>query len=73
MLRRYAPAAVNEEENDIAEREARVLRFVEAVEVPTPRLLATDPTGTEAGAPSVLMSRLPGRVDWSPSDMAKLA
>jgi len=69
VLRRYVRPEVNEEEPDIAEREARVLRFVEAVEVPTPRLLAIDPTGADAGVPSVLMCRLPGRVDWSPSDI----
>jgi aminoglycoside phosphotransferase (APT) family kinase protein len=37
--------------------------------VPTPALLAVDPDGAEAGVPAVLMSRLPGRVDWWPSDM----
>lgn len=71
VLRRYVRPEVNEEEPYIAEREARVLRFVESAEVPTPLLLATDPTGAEAGVPSVLMSRLPGRVDWSPSDMER--
>jgi len=69
VLRRYVRPEVNEEEPDIGEREARVLRFVEAVDVPTPRLLAVDPTGAEAGVPTILMSRIPGRVDWSPSDM----
>ncbi len=69
VLRRYVRPDVNEDEPDIAEREARVLRFVEAVDVPTPRLLALDPTGADAGVPSILMSRVPGRVDWSPSDM----
>jgi len=36
---------------------------------PTPALIAVNLTGTEAGVPTVLMSRLPGRVDWWPSDM----
>lgn len=69
VLRRYVRPEVDEGDTDIAEREARVLRFVETVQVPTPRLLAVDPTGVGAGVPSVLMSRLPGRVDWWPSDV----
>jgi aminoglycoside phosphotransferase (APT) family kinase protein len=68
VLRRYVRPEVNEEEPDIAEREAEVLRFVEPLDVPTPRLLAVDPTGEAAGAPALLMSRLPGRVDWWPED-----
>lgn len=69
VLRRYVRPEVNEDEPDIAEREADVLRFVETVDVPTPNLLAVDPTGADAGVPSILMSRVPGRVDWSPLDM----
>ena len=51
MLRRYVRPEVNEEEPDIAKQEAEVLRFVEPLDVPTPRLLAVDPTGDEAGVP----------------------
>lgn len=69
VLRRYVREELNEEEPDIAEREARVLRFVENLPVPTPRLLGVDPTGERAGTPAVLMSRLSGRVDWWPKDM----
>ena len=68
VLRRYVRPEVNEEEPDIARQEAEVLRFVEPLNVPTPRLLAVDPTGDEAGVPALLMSRLPGRVDWWPTD-----
>ncbi len=39
--------------------------------MPTPQLLAVDPSGADAGVPAVLMSRLPGRVDWWPSDMER--
>jgi aminoglycoside phosphotransferase (APT) family kinase protein len=69
VLRRYVRPDVNEEEPDIAEREAQVLRFVETIDVPTPKLLAVDPTGTGAGVPSILMSRLAGRIEWSPSNI----
>jgi aminoglycoside phosphotransferase (APT) family kinase protein len=71
VLRRYVRPEVNAEEPDSAEREARALRAAEAVDVPTPGLLAVDPAGTQAGVPAVLMSRLPGHVDWWPSDMER--
>ncbi len=69
ILRRYVRPEVVEEEPNIAEREARILGFLGGVELPTPRLIAVDPAGREAGAPSVLMSLLPGRVEWSPRDL----
>ncbi|MGH9106151.1 MAG: phosphotransferase family protein [Acidimicrobiales bacterium] len=62
---------VNDEEPDLAAREARSLCFVEQLEVATPRLLAVDPTGDDAGVPALLMTYLPGRLDWSPSDMER--
>lgn len=66
VLRRYVRPEINAESPDIAAREARTLRFAEEIDVPTPQLLAVDPTGTAAGVPAVLMSRVPGRVDWWP-------
>jgi aminoglycoside phosphotransferase (APT) family kinase protein len=60
---------LNSEEPEVAEREARALRVVEQIEVPTPRLLALDPTGGEVGVPALLMTRLAGRVDWWPADL----
>ena len=71
VLRRYVRPELNAAEPDIAEREARALRAAGAADVPTPALLAVDPAGTEAGVPAVLMSRLPGRVDWWPSDTGR--
>ena len=69
VLRRYVRPELNADEPDIAVREARALRVAESVDVPTPSLLAVDPAGDEAGVPAVLMSRLPGRVEWWPPDM----
>jgi aminoglycoside phosphotransferase (APT) family kinase protein len=69
VLRRYVRPELNAEEPDMAAREARALRLVERLEVPTPRLLAVDATGAWAGAPAVLMSRVAGRVDWSPANL----
>ena len=70
VLRRYVLDHLNEEEPDLAEREARILGLLGACAVPTPALLAVDPTGGEAGTPAVVMSRLPGRLEWSPFDLA---
>ena len=71
VLRRYVRPELNADEPDLAEREARALRVVEQIEVPTPRLLALDPTGATVGVPAVLMTRLPGRVDWWPTDVER--
>jgi hypothetical protein len=74
VLRRYVRS---EDEPGIADREARALRFAGSLGVPVPALLAVDPDGTQAGVPAVLMSRLPGRITWWPSDpetwLARLA
>lgn len=67
VLRRYVRAEVVDEEPEIVGHEAATLVFLEGVELPTPRLLAVDPAGDKAGVPSLLMSMLPGRVDWSPT------
>jgi aminoglycoside phosphotransferase (APT) family kinase protein len=69
VLRRYVRPELNIEAPDIADREQRALRFVEQLPVSTPRLLAHDPTGSQAGVPAVLMSHLPGQVEWSPIDL----
>jgi aminoglycoside phosphotransferase (APT) family kinase protein len=61
VLRRYVDDAWLAREPDLAEREAEVLRLLEAGDVPSPVLAGVDPHGTEAGVPSVLMSRLEGR------------
>lgn len=71
VLRRYVRSELNDEEPDLAAREARTLRLVESIPLPTPRLIAVDPTGAEAGVPALLMSALPGKVDWWPSDMER--
>ena len=67
VLRRYVRP--DPDEPDPAAREARALRLAGAAGVPTPALLAVDPDGTQAGVPALLMGRLPGRVDWWPSDL----
>jgi aminoglycoside phosphotransferase (APT) family kinase protein len=68
VLRRYVRPGLNEEVPDLAAREAAALDHLETVAVPTPRLVAVDPRGAEAGVPALLMSWLPGRVDWWPKE-----
>ncbi|MDH6449443.1 pimeloyl-ACP methyl ester carboxylesterase/aminoglycoside phosphotransferase (APT) family kinase protein [Streptomyces sp. SAI-149] len=51
-------------------REASVLALLAAVDgVPAPRLVAVDPTAEHCDHPSLLMSRLPGRVRVDEEDM----
>jgi aminoglycoside phosphotransferase (APT) family kinase protein len=55
-------------EPDLAEHEAAALAAMAPSPVPTPRLLAVDETGSEAGVPAVLMTELPGSVIVDPPD-----
>jgi aminoglycoside phosphotransferase (APT) family kinase protein len=70
VLRHYVRPELNAEEPEIAEREALALHAARRAGVPTPALPATDPTGSEAGVPAVLMTRLPGKVDWRRSTVS---
>ena len=64
VLRQYG----QHEDGDV-EREAHVLRKAVEADLPAPRLLAASASGAEAGGyPSILMTRVPGRVDLSPAD-----
>lgn len=67
VLRRYVIAQLNEVQPRLAAREAEALAAVADIAVPAPRLLACDPTGGEVGVPAVLMTKLPGRLVWSPA------
>jgi aminoglycoside phosphotransferase (APT) family kinase protein len=69
VLRRYVRSDWLEREPDLAEHEARVLTLLEPSAVEAPRLVAVDPNGGHCDVPAVLMTRLPGRVRWSPRDV----
>ena len=69
VLRRYVRADLQAEEPDMPEREVAVLGLLERADLPAPRLIATDLSGHECGAPAILMTLLPGRVDWEPRDL----
>lgn len=66
VLRCYVRADLNEEEPDLAQREAAALRTAACIDVTTPHLVAVDPVGEAVGVPAVLMTWLPGRVLWDP-------
>ena len=66
VLRRFVRSDWLAEEPDLAGHEATALEVVAGCPVPTPRLVAVDEDGGEAGEPAVLMTRLPGGVVWDP-------
>ena len=65
VLRRFVRPEQISEDPGVAAHEAAVLELVAPIATPTPRLIAVDPTGGEAGTPAVLMTELAGRPDWS--------
>ena len=71
MLRRFVRKEWLAEEPDVPHREAAALELLREGALPTPRLVAADPTGAAAGDPAVLMTWLPGAVEWAPTDMER--
>jgi aminoglycoside phosphotransferase (APT) family kinase protein len=69
VLRRHVRADWLAEEPDLVDREAVALQLVAASPVVTPKLLAVDMNGQDAGVPALLMTALPGRLDWAPTDL----
>ncbi|MBV9281762.1 MAG: phosphotransferase [Chloroflexi bacterium] len=69
VLRRFVRPNLLITEPYLADREATALAFLEGAPLPTPRLLAADPDGEATGVPAVLMTRLPGRIEWRPRDL----
>jgi aminoglycoside phosphotransferase (APT) family kinase protein len=59
VLRRFVRLDWLAEEPDLAKREATALRLMSSSPVPTPQLVA-------ASDDAVLMTRLPGEIDWDP-------
>lgn len=66
VLRCYVRADLDEEEPDLVEREEAALRVAAPLDIASPKVVATDATGSQAGVPAVLMTWLPGRVRWDP-------
>jgi aminoglycoside phosphotransferase (APT) family kinase protein len=68
VLRRWPPAG-EDDGTDCVRREALVLTGLERTDIPAPALVATDPDGRHCGVPSLLMTRVAGRVDLQPKDV----
>jgi len=69
VLRRFVRADWLAEEPDAPRREAEALEIVDRCRASTPRLVGLDAEGSDAGVPALLMTRLPGRVDWWPTNL----
>ena len=76
VLRRYVLDWVVTEEPHIPGNEALALRLVgdtgrtaaEGAGIPAPRLIASDPDGSQLGVPATLMTALPGSLVWDPPE-----
>ncbi|QGN32530.1 phosphotransferase family protein [Microlunatus sp. Gsoil 973] len=68
ILRRYVMDWVADEPWTPG-NEAEVLRLLTGTPIAAPRLLAADPEGSATGTPTIVMSELPGRVEWRPNDL----
>lgn len=69
VLRRMVRPELLEEEPDILHREATVLEVVRGCALPTPELVALDADAEATDVPALLMTRVPGSVDWRPTDL----
>ena len=69
VLRRMVRPELLEEEPDILHREATVLEVVRGCALPTPELVALDADAEATDVPALLMTRVPGSVDWQPTDL----
>lgn len=69
VLRSHVRREVIEDEPDLVDREAHVLGLLTTASIETPVVLASDPAGARCPVPSILMSRVPGRLEWSPTDL----
>jgi aminoglycoside phosphotransferase (APT) family kinase protein len=69
ILRRYVVPHVIDEEPDLIDREVRSLRVLERSAAKTPVPIVSDAAAVHADVPALVMSCLPGRVDWAPSDL----
>lgn len=67
VLRRWTDVDAADRADALA-RESRVLQLLEPTEVSAPRLLAVSDGSQTDGSAAVLMSRVPGHIDLSPSD-----
>jgi aminoglycoside phosphotransferase (APT) family kinase protein len=69
VLRLFTNADWLADEPDLVQHEAASLKKAAEADVPTPELVACDESGAYCGAPAILMTQLPGRVDLMPVDL----
>lgn len=69
VLRQFTNTEWLREEPELASHETAALQAAGAAGLPSPRWLACDPDGGACGLPTVLMTRLPGRVVLDPADL----
>ncbi len=75
VLRRYVLTDWLAREPDIPAEEARILDLLPTLDLPvaTPSLVLSDPDGSRADAPAVVMSEVPGRPFLNPVDRGSWA
>ncbi|MEF2965103.1 aminoglycoside phosphotransferase family protein [Paenibacillus sp. M1] len=66
VMRQFTDMEWLKEEPDVARHETAALKAAQAAGQPSPRWIAADPDGDSCGLPTVLMTRLPGRVVLPP-------
>ena len=70
VLRQFTNREWLQEAPDLARREAECLAWAEAVDLPTPQVIAFDETGEQSGGvPAVLMTKVQGQVELKPQDL----
>jgi aminoglycoside phosphotransferase (APT) family kinase protein len=69
VLKRFFRADWLAREPEVAAREARHLKLLEAVDLEIPRLVGVDPDASVCDHPAVLMTRLPGRSELLPENL----
>ena len=67
VLRRWTDCDPTADRGDV-DREAGILTGLETRDLPVPRLVAADAAPDYCSAPSLLMTRVPGRIQLTPSD-----
>jgi aminoglycoside phosphotransferase (APT) family kinase protein len=70
VIRCYGPDQGRGPEPPTIRGEVATLEQLHDAQVPVPRVLGADETGGLAGAPALVMTRLPGRISLRPPDLA---
>lgn len=69
VLRRYVIDGVFDEEPDIIDQEVRALRVLDRSDSVTPTPIIWDEAANDSDVPALVMSLVPGRVQWAPTNL----